>query len=96
MAAAKNMLGAEMARRKSCKDSRLSEGDWVTNGPCPYRAPQMVKAVSTRIEALVPPGPKRTAAQRTNGNGAYNRTGRLLGPPYGRKDQDPNSKEPDE
>jgi hypothetical protein len=32
------------------------------------------------IEALIPPSPKRSAAQMRSGIGVYNRAGELLGP----------------
>ena len=52
----------------------------MRNGPYPRMAPQIAWNVMTSMEALIPPRPKRSAAQISRGIGAYNRTGEVPGP----------------
>ena len=48
------------------------------NGPCPCMVPQIAWNVMISIEALIPPRPKRSAAQMSRGIGVYKRAGDVL------------------
>ncbi len=59
-----------MTIMNNCMESAFSAAVLATNGPSPRVAPQMASKATVRRQALVPPGPKRTAAHSSSGSGA--------------------------
>ena len=60
--------------------SHSRRGFWVRNGPCPRMVPPIAWKAMINIETLIPPRPKRSAAQMSRGMGVYKRAGDVLGP----------------
>ena len=80
MTTASSISGVAVTRRNSCSAVAFSAGVWARNGPCPRMVPQIAWNVMINIETLIPPRPKRSAAQMSRGIGVYKRAGDVLGP----------------
>ncbi len=80
MTTASSISGVAVTRRNSWSAVAFSAGVWARNGPCPRMVPQIAWNVMINIETLIPPRPKRSAAQMSRGIGAYKRAGEVLGP----------------
>ena len=80
MTTASSISGVAVTRRNSWRASAFSVGVWARNGPCPRIVPQIAWNVTINIETLMPPRPKRSAAQMSRGIGVYRRAGEVLGP----------------
>ena len=80
MTTASSISGVAVTRRNSCSAVAFSAGVWARNGPCPCMVPQIAWNVMINIDALIPPRPKRSAAQMSRGIGVYKRAGEVLAP----------------
>ena len=80
MTTASSISGVAVTSRNSCSAVAFSAGVWARNGPCPRMVPQIAWNVMISIETLIPPRPKRSAAQMSRGIGVYKRAGEVLGP----------------
>ena len=80
MTTASSISGVAVTRRNSWSAVAFSAGVWARNGPCPRMVPQIAWKVMINIETLIPPRPKRSAAQMSSGIGVYKRAGEVLGP----------------
>ena len=79
MTTASSISGVAVTRRNSCSAVAFSAGVWVRNGPCPCMVPQIAWNVMINIDALIPPRPKRSAAQMSRGIDVYKRAGERAG-----------------
>ena len=79
MTTASSISGVAVTRRNSCSAVAFSAGVWARNGPCPRMVPQIAWNVMINIETLIPPRPKRSAAQMSRGIGVYKRAGDVFG-----------------
>ena len=70
IATASSISGVAAISRNNCSANAFSAGVCVRNGPRPCIVPQIASIVTTSIEALMPPSPKRSAAQMSRGTGA--------------------------
>ena len=78
MTTARSISGVAVTKRNSWSSSAFSAGVWARNGPCPCMVPQIAWNVTINIETLIPPRPKRSAAQISRGIGAYKSSGRTV------------------